>query len=145
MEPTDESKVPCKRSFHKMLSVGEDLYMFGGCGTSGRLADLHSFNTKSNKWKKLSGADSVGCKGRGGANFVASIAQQALFVICGFAGEETNDFLQNTEGTAKTPPKIASVESRRVRRRRLPRVISPIGTYQPHQSRYVQSAPTLHQ
>ena len=34
--------VPTPRSFHKMLSVGNTLYVFGGCGKKGRLSDLYS-------------------------------------------------------------------------------------------------------
>ena len=32
---------PCPRSFHTATSVGSKMYVFGGCGESGRLADLH--------------------------------------------------------------------------------------------------------
>lgn len=45
--------VPGPRSFHKMAAIGDCLYVFGGCGMSarnslksGRLSDLHKFDTK---------------------------------------------------------------------------------------------------
>ena len=38
-------EVPEARSFHKMIAVGTDLYIFGGCGANGRLNDLWKFDT----------------------------------------------------------------------------------------------------
>mmetsp|Transcript_10955 Transcript_10955/g.23708 ORF Transcript_10955/g.23708 Transcript_10955/m.23708 type:complete len:211 (-) Transcript_10955:535-1167(-) len=56
---------PSARSFHKMVAIGTNLYVFGGCGASGRMADLHKFDTSTNKWTDL-GSSSV-LKGRGAA------------------------------------------------------------------------------
>ena len=42
--------VPSPRSFHQMVSVGSSLFVFGGCGNTGRLSDLHEFNTNSLIW-----------------------------------------------------------------------------------------------
>ena len=45
---------PAERSFHQMVSVGDNLFVFGGCGKSGRLSDLHEFDTATSKWIKHS-------------------------------------------------------------------------------------------
>ena len=45
---------PAERSFHQMVSVGEKLFVFGGCGKNGRLSDLHEFDTATSKWIKHS-------------------------------------------------------------------------------------------
>ena len=82
------SPPPEARSFHKMVAVGTDLYVFGGCGASGRLADLHKFDTTTRTWTAL-GTSNV-LRGRGGANLI-TLKNGALAVVAGFAGEETND------------------------------------------------------
>jgi tRNA wybutosine-synthesizing protein 3 len=50
---------PAPRSFHAMVAVGTALYVFGGCGTSGRLSDLHRFDTKSGQWTQLPSSDTI--------------------------------------------------------------------------------------
>ena len=85
---SSSSPPPEARSFHKMVAVGTDLFVFGGCGASGRLADLHKFDTKTRTWTAL-GTSTV-LRGRGGANLVV-LKDGALAVVAGFAGEETND------------------------------------------------------
>ena len=45
---------PSPRSFHQMISVGSSLFIFGGCGKSGRLSDLFEFNTNNSRWTKHS-------------------------------------------------------------------------------------------
>ena len=45
---------PSPRSFHQMVAVGTSLFVFGGCGNEGRLADLHEFNTTTATWVKHS-------------------------------------------------------------------------------------------
>ena len=79
---------PSPRSFHKMVSVGTKLYVFGGCGAKGRLADLYSYDVPTKTWTQLPGHD-IG--GRGGAGFVAVPSESALYVVGGFAGKEMND------------------------------------------------------
>jgi hypothetical protein len=86
---------PSKRSFHRMISVGAVLYVFGGCdGEHGRCSDLFSFDTTTGVWRELPkhviGGNTV-IRGRGGPNLCASADGKRLFVIAGFAGEETND------------------------------------------------------
>jgi len=63
---------PDARSYHQMVSVGDELFVFGGCGASGRLNDLHSFNTVTKQWTKLPSPPYEGLEGRGGANFTVS-------------------------------------------------------------------------
>ena len=80
---------PCSRSFHRMMAIGIDLYVFGGCGASGRLKDLWKFDTMAKQWYDL--GESHHLRGRGGPNLVALAQNTHLAVIAGFAGEETND------------------------------------------------------
>ena len=51
---------PAERSFHQMVSVGDNLFVFGGCGKSGRLSDLHEFDTATSKWIKHSNVNTSG-------------------------------------------------------------------------------------
>ena len=85
---SSSSPPPEARSFHKMVAVGTDLYIFGGCGASGRLADLHKFDTTTRTWTALGTSNILG--GRGGANLI-TLKGGAVAVVAGFAGEETND------------------------------------------------------
>jgi hypothetical protein len=79
---------PDARSFHKMVCVGSFLYVFGGCGENGRLADLHRFDVSKNVWKTLPKSS---LKGRGGPNFIPFSSQTQLGVVAGFCGEESKD------------------------------------------------------
>ena len=38
--------VPEPRSFHAATAIGDKLFVFGGCGAKGRLADLHQYDVK---------------------------------------------------------------------------------------------------
>lgn len=79
---------PEPRSFHRMVCVNDSLYVFGGCGANGRLADLHRFDLVKKTWHNL-GASSL--RGRGGANLLTLASNRMLAVVAGFAGEETAD------------------------------------------------------
>jgi len=82
--------IPEARSFHKMVCIDRQLYVFGGCGaSSGRLADLHRFDLRTNTWKNLGSATQL--RGRGGPNLVPLMCGLKLAVVAGFAGEETQD------------------------------------------------------
>lgn len=81
--------VPEARSFHKMLCIGDSLYVFGGCGCSGRLNDIHRFDLTKQTWQNLGKSQHL--KGRGGATFVPLDSGNSLGVIAGFIGEESND------------------------------------------------------
>ena len=84
--------LPCPRSFHKAAAVGGDLFVFGGCGASGRLADVWRFSVSDSAWALVKDAAADGVMpGRGGAGFVPSLDGASLFVVGGFAGEETNN------------------------------------------------------
>lgn len=85
-------ETPCARSFHTATAVGERMYVFGGCGEAGRLADLHVFDVPTAAWRRL--ADPPGVDGRGGATLEASCDGRSLWLIGGFAGHETNDILR---------------------------------------------------
>ena len=71
-----------------MICVGDALYVFGGCGASGRLNDLHKFDLKEKTWHNL-GTSLL--RGRGGPNLLSLSSGGKLAVVAGFAGEETND------------------------------------------------------
>jgi len=86
----DTTKIPEARSFHKMIAIGTNLYMFGGCGaTSGRLNDLWKFDTLTCQWSEL-GVSHV-LRGRGGPNVLTLGDNTKIAIVAGFAGEETND------------------------------------------------------
>jgi hypothetical protein len=78
---------PEPRSFHKMLCLGTNLYVFGGCG-AGRLADLYRFDVLKSTWHILPASS---LRGRGGANFMPFDSDKILGVVAGFCGEESND------------------------------------------------------
>eukprot|EP00586_Coscinodiscus_wailesii_P009796 CAMPEP_0172512624 /NCGR_PEP_ID=MMETSP1066-20121228/246005_1 /TAXON_ID=671091 /ORGANISM="Coscinodiscus wailesii, Strain CCMP2513" /LENGTH=355 /DNA_ID=CAMNT_0013292529 /DNA_START=160 /DNA_END=1227 /DNA_ORIENTATION=- len=80
---------PEPRSFHRMICVDNALFLFGGCGSSGRLSDLHKFDIKTRKWVNFGSSQVL--RGRGGASFMRMPQGQSLAVVSGFAGEETND------------------------------------------------------
>ena len=82
--------VPSPRSFHKMVSVGKKLYIFGGCGAGGRMADLHCYDVETKSWTALS-TGNIEIPGRGGAGFMPSSDGKYLFIVGGFAGKEMND------------------------------------------------------
>uniref|UniRef100_A0A0G4IBM0 Uncharacterized protein n=1 Tax=Chromera velia CCMP2878 TaxID=1169474 RepID=A0A0G4IBM0_9ALVE len=63
-------------------------YVFGGCTTEGRSNHLYAFDVASSTWSQL--ATPEGCRGRGGTSLVPC-GKDKLAVVCGFAGEETND------------------------------------------------------
>jgi N-acetylneuraminic acid mutarotase len=48
-----KGSLPEPRSFHAMVASGSSLYVFGGCGTGGRLNDLHRFDTESLEWEQM--------------------------------------------------------------------------------------------
>lgn len=83
---------PAARSYHASTASGSKLYVFGGCGADGRLADLHEFDTTTQQWTQLASPPDV--SGRGGATLEASADGRFLWLMCGFAGHETNDLLR---------------------------------------------------
>lgn len=86
----DGDAPPEERSFHKMLCIGSNLYVFGGCSTNhGRLADVYRFDIENNTWHNMGTSHFL--RGRGGANLIPLASGTKLAVVAGFCGEETND------------------------------------------------------
>jgi Kelch motif/Galactose oxidase, central domain len=79
---------PDARSFHRMVTVGDQMYVFGGCGASGRLADLHSLDPATGTFASH-GKSAL--RGRGGPNLLPLAGGTRIGVVAGFAGEETSD------------------------------------------------------
>lgn len=88
VEPVN-SVAPPVRSFHKMVSIGTKLFVFGGCGEVGRLNDLHVFDTISSEWSELPLSPLI--TGRGGPSVVASSSANSIFVATGYSGAENAD------------------------------------------------------
>jgi hypothetical protein len=78
---------PSPRSFHRMVSCSGSLYIFGGCGAEGRMADLYKLELATLTWQNFGTSPLL--KGRGGANLI--VLEDKLTVVGGFAGEETSD------------------------------------------------------
>ena len=89
--------VPCARSFHSMVARGSSIFVFGGCPETGRLADLHHYDTETSTWTRL---ETGPMEGRGGTPLVATPAGD-LFVIGGFAGREMGDIHKYNISTNK--------------------------------------------
>eukprot|EP00775_Hariotina_reticulata_P003513 gene3513-3783_t len=85
----DLAAAPPPRSYHAMAAAGGKVYIFGGCGTSGRLSDLWCFDPSSSSWTKMPACDAVGP--RGGPVLVAAPDDTKLFVMGGFNGAEMAD------------------------------------------------------
>jgi len=79
---------PENRSYHRMVAVDQSLYVFGGCGENGRLADLHRFDVHACIWDDLGASPLL--SGRGGPNLLV-LGNDDLAVVAGFAGKETAD------------------------------------------------------
>jgi len=85
-QPT--GKVPASRNYHASCTTGNDtLYIFGGCGNDGRLADLWRYDVRSGMWDELCPSTMAG---RGGAGLVA-VSDTELYVVGGFTGAESGD------------------------------------------------------
>ena len=106
-----QGQVPSARSYHAMVSRGQQLYLFGGCGAEGRLNDLYSYDSVSNTWKSYPTHQPI--RGRGGPGLVAT--DTTIFVVSGFAGEETNDMyrfdLKNESWMTLNPDPVFSPRS----------------------------------
>jgi len=87
VEATNEG--PETRSFHRMICIGDFLYMFGGCSPAGRENDLWKFDIVGKKWENLGRTALL--RGRGGPNLVPLASGSMVGVVAGFAGEETSD------------------------------------------------------
>jgi hypothetical protein len=91
-------RVACKgtapepRSYHQMVATADCLFVFGGCGANGRLADLHRFNIAKATWTTLSSptVEPSCLAGRGGAALLL-LDGNKLAAVTGFVGHETHD------------------------------------------------------
>ena len=83
-----------------MLSIGNTLYVFGGCGAKGRMSDLYSYDIEERSWTKLPTCETR-IPGRGGAGFVNSSDSKSIFIVGGFAGKEMNDVFRYDIETQK--------------------------------------------
>ena len=83
---------PVPRSFHRATAVSNRLYVFGGCGADGRLADLHEYCADTERWTEMPRPPDL--TGRGGATLEPSADGASLWLLAGFAGHETNDVLR---------------------------------------------------
>ncbi|KAG9448557.1 hypothetical protein H6P81_008522 [Aristolochia fimbriata] len=80
---------PPHRSYHSMTSDGRRrAYVFGGCGVSGRLNDLWAYDAVDGEWTRYPDAGDA-CRGRGGPGL--AVVDGKIWVVYGFAGEETDD------------------------------------------------------
>jgi len=81
---------PCARSFHKMVSWGHFLYVFGGCAETGRLNDFYQFDTVKREWMEMPLSTEV--TARGGPSI--GIHENYFIVAAGFNGDENDDIHQ---------------------------------------------------
>lgn len=84
-----QGTAPDARSFHRMIAIGKSLYVFGGCGVQGRLADLYRFDVETSTWHALGASPLL--RGRGGPNLLSLNGGTRVGVVAGFCGEETAD------------------------------------------------------
>ncbi|KAI8475700.1 MAG: kelch repeat protein [Monoraphidium minutum] len=81
---------PPARSYHAAAAAGGRVYIFGGCGAKGRLADLWRYDPAAAAWAELPAAP-AGVLPRGGASLVADASGGRLLVMGGFSGKELGD------------------------------------------------------
>jgi hypothetical protein len=114
-DETKSDPSPETRSFHRMICVGDSLYVFGGCGSEhGRLADLHRFDLIHKTWHNL-GTSLL--RGRGGPNLMSLSSGKMIAVIAGFSGEETSDGHQFEVTSGKWEEKLMVEELKDLRPR----------------------------
>eukprot|EP00898_Chlorokybus_atmophyticus_P007727 jgi/Chlat1/7956/Chrsp69S09183 len=102
-QPSTSGTPPEARSYHCMTTIDNRVYVFGGCGNSGRLADIHCLDTDTMMWTRLSPkGDSPAPIGRGGSTLVGFRKQSGghdddnnsgdlLYVLYGFCGKQLGD------------------------------------------------------
>lgn len=70
-----------------MVSDEKSLYVFGGCGSKGRLNDLWKFDLESSSWSMLPLNTAIA--GRGGPSL--GCYNGKICITTGFTGHENND------------------------------------------------------
>lgn len=92
--PTGPQK-PEPRSFHAMCAAEGSgyIFVFGGCGTSGRLNDLWRYSPTESAWQCLhpGGGAEVAPVPRGGAGLVPSSDGKRVVLLFGFSGQQQGD------------------------------------------------------
>jgi len=90
-----EDPKPTPRSYHAMESIGNDIYIFGGCGivdgkekTSCRYSDFWKFNTVESKWTQIITDTAPTCRGGPG---LVKYQKDSLILLFGFNGQEMAD------------------------------------------------------
>jgi hypothetical protein len=89
---------PPARSYHAAAALGASLYIFGGCGTAGRLSDLWRYDSASGSWEQLPRSEAIA--GRGGACLAAH--GTCLYVAAGFNGTHELSDLHEYDTEART-------------------------------------------
>lgn len=88
-------QLPEPRSYHAMTGARGRFFVFGGCSGHSRLNDLWSFDVASRQWSLLhpgSADESAAVPHvRGGSAIFVNAAEDALFVVMGFAGKQLSD------------------------------------------------------
>mgnify|MGYP003317521252 CR=1 FL=1 len=90
--------VPSARSFHAATSANGRLYVFGGCGADGRMADLHAYDAAANNFTFGRGGFQ-GARGGPGARVGAArpLQERRVAAVRGGAGGAECDVLIDTE------------------------------------------------
>ncbi|KAF9917821.1 hypothetical protein FBU30_000505 [Linnemannia zychae] len=106
-------ELPAPRSFHAMTASDSDIYVFGGCPTSGRLNDMHKFSLTTGAWSVL---PTPPITPRGGA--AMAYHGNRLYLHGGFTGKEESDLVvyDNSSGewTHALPSSTNAPEARSV-------------------------------
>lgn len=79
---------PPFRSYHSMTCDDQSVYIFGGCGLTGRLNDLWAYNVVTRSWVEFP-LPGDSCKGRGGPGLATVLGK--IWVVYGFSGDELDD------------------------------------------------------
>ncbi|KAG2559095.1 hypothetical protein PVAP13_8NG319184 [Panicum virgatum] len=101
---------PPPRSYHSMAADGDAasgggrVYIFGGCGATGRLNDLWGYDVAAGRWEQLPPPGEA-CRPRGGPGL--AFAGGRLWVVYGFGGRRSS-----TTCTATTRPRAGGRRSR---------------------------------
>ncbi|KAL6952860.1 hypothetical protein U1Q18_001037 [Sarracenia purpurea var. burkii] len=79
---------PAHRSYHSSTADDRRVYVFGGCGVTGRLNDLWAYDVIEKTWIKFP-VPGENCKPRGGPGL--AVAHGKIWVVYGFSGVELDD------------------------------------------------------
>ncbi|KAL5974381.1 hypothetical protein ACLOJK_031045 [Asimina triloba] len=79
---------PPNRSYHSTAADERRVYVFGGCGVSGRLNDLWAYDVDDQKWIRFP-VPGESCLPRGGLGL--NVSGGIIWVVYGFSGVELDD------------------------------------------------------